>query len=202
MKIKVYAIGEPIKTAEYASWMHANLIAVTATPRIKPQIDTKTLLNSIVACNVVTYFPTEEEAINQARTQAISHRIDPIYTECPAIFEVLLESNNERFVCVELISAKILNKTGIQQEEQLNYLLEANSFSSWSFFGYLAPKAMICGPQNYQGDFGRLLSPLANFTFLCGNSRGFTPSHQENTYQLPEEMTKKISEYVLGHALK
>lgn len=200
MKIKLYAIGEPIKTAEYASWLDENIIAVTSTPLIKKNIDKKTILNSIMGSNVVTYFPTEEEAIKHARTQAISHKIDLMYLECPAIFEVVMVSNNEYFNCEELVWAKILNKTGVQEEQPLNYLPDSNALSSWSFFSTLAPKAMICTRQNYQGDYGKLFTPLANFAFLCGNSRGLTPSNQNQSYQLPSEITKLIGEYVVGHA--
>lgn len=190
MKIKVCAYGDNIKTAEYSFWIDGYTIGTSSSPETKTTFKKDIILNSILKSGAVRFFSSEPEAICSARTLAKKEHVGNKYLECPVIFEVIMTLTPQRqFQGANLVWAKILNSTGVQTELNLKHELNSN-------------EVLTCTPDNYQGNYDQLFKPAANFTFLCGNSRGFTPEGQTNTYQLPSEVTTLIGEYVVGRAFK
>jgi hypothetical protein len=202
MEIIIYVVGDSIVTAKYSSWFSKKFLPVTEIPALKTNFDNVTLINSIIKSRKTPqFFLNEEEASEYAISRAKAHEFDDRFITCPIVFEVKMELNTENeFYCTTLLTAKIHGSKVQHQFQELNHNLDFNNSSDTSFQSF-GPRVLTCKPSNYHGDFNRLFTPAANFTFLCGNSRGFTPTNQNNKFKLPKVVTKSICEYVAGHTL-
>ncbi len=202
MKIKLYAVGNSIEVAEYSSWLSKKLTPVTEIPRANNNIAKPTIINSILKCNSPQFFLEEKNAVQYVISTANAHVFDDIFINCPVVFSVMMElKTNNQLNCIKLISAKIHHDKESSQLINLNHEIDSDYTSSFSFFTSSSQKTLTCTSENYNGDFNKLFTPIANFTFLCGNSRGLKPVNQNNTYVLPQEVTKEIWGYVAGHSL-
>lgn len=204
MKMKLFAVGDSIETAEYSSWFSKTFVPVTNIPSIKTNFDEKIIINSILKCGSVQFFLLEQPAMNFAQSKAKKHEFDHRFVTCPIVCEVDMELiDSKQLNCIAILSAKICNNPHTFVTQLINHNIKPDSISSSSFFNPSASSSSVikCTKENYQGNFNELLTPINNFTFLCGNSRGFTPESQNNTYKLPPEITKEICEYVAGHTL-
>ncbi|MGC1181972.1 hypothetical protein [Legionella sp.] len=168
MKMKLFAVGDSIETAEYSSWLSKTFTPVTEIPSIKTNFDKKIILNSILKCGSVQFFPSEESALNYAQSKAKEHEFDDRFVTCPVVCEVDMELiDSKQFNCIAVLSAKICNNQHTFVTQLINHYIKLDPISSFSFFNPLSLNSSVikCTKENYHGNFDELLTPINNFTF-------------------------------------